>query len=523
MNLILHSDRRSESNSISVKLTVELSPCHPGFIYYASLRMCKCYNNDVVFCSDSNSTIKRGYWFGSVNGKSTVAYCPINYCNFTCCETTNGFYHLSPIRKHQCALHRDGTACGDCEEGYTLSFDSAMCIQVENCTAGYTALIIISTILYWMVIVVVTFFLMHYQVAIGYLYVIIYYYSVLDLLLGYLNILYISGELNMMVSIMSSISKLLPQFLGQLCLVEDIDDIDQQFFHYIHPLAVSFILVIISCLAKCSYRVSLFISKDIIRVICLLILLSYTSVATTSLLILQPLKFHDIDEIHSYLSPDIHYLQGRHLAYGLVAMLCTIVIVIGLPLLLTLEPFLSSKISFVKIKPFLDQFQGCYKDKYRCFAGYYMICRVMIITIIIIQSSTDIYGRYLLVILCTITALIHLIVKPYASNILNIFDGVILQLMVFAVAGFDFDDHFSNSLIGIVYIIVIMPMTLFCIMDLFVYRVEVKKTISTICAVICKDNKGRFNISKTDVSNNDIDLTIGNTFRRSKGTTICEM
>lgn len=98
-----------------------------------------------------------------------------------------------------------------------------------------------------------------------------------------------------------------------------------------------------------------------------------------------------------------------------------------------------------------------------------------------------------------------MIVKPYASNVLNIFDGVILQLMVFAVAGFDFDDHFSNSLIGIVYIIVIMPMTLFCIMESFVYRVEIKKIVFTICAVICKGRKRTFNISKTDVSTNDID------------------
>ena len=260
---------------------------------------------------------------------------------------------------------------------------------------------------------------MHCQVTIGYLYVIIYYYSVMDLLLSYINILYISGELCTMVSVVSSIAKLLPQFLGQLCLVENMDEIDQQFIHYIHQLAVSFILVIISCLAKCSYRISSFISKDIIRVICLLLLLSYTSVATTSLLMLQPLKFLDVYEIYSYLSPDILCFQGRHLVYGLLAILCTIVIVIGLPLLLLFEPFLNSKISFVKIKPFLDQFQGCYKDKYRCFAGYYMICRVIIIIIIIIHSSGDFYSCYLLITLCTITALIHLIVRPYASNILN--------------------------------------------------------------------------------------------------------
>ena len=62
MKLTPHFDRRSESNFISVNLTVGLSPCHPGFLYNAPSSKCECYNTgDVVFCSDSNSTIRRGY------------------------------------------------------------------------------------------------------------------------------------------------------------------------------------------------------------------------------------------------------------------------------------------------------------------------------------------------------------------------------------------------------------------------------------------------------------------------------
>ena len=100
MNLTLHFDRNSESRLISVSLTVELSPCHPGFVYDASLQKCVCYDgDDAVYCSDSISTIRRGYWFGSVNGKPTVARCPVNYCDFTCCEITNGIHYLSPMRK----------------------------------------------------------------------------------------------------------------------------------------------------------------------------------------------------------------------------------------------------------------------------------------------------------------------------------------------------------------------------------------------------------------------------------------
>ena len=82
------------------------------------------------------------------------------------------------------------------------------------------------------------------------------------------------------------------------------------------------------------------------------------------------MTFNDIDEMHTYSSPDIKYFTGRHLVYAIVAILCEVIIVIGLPLFLLLEPFLRRRVNLVRIKPLLDQFQGCYKDKYRWFAAY---------------------------------------------------------------------------------------------------------------------------------------------------------
>ena len=146
---------------------------------------------------------------------------------------------------------------------------------------------------------------------------------------------------------------------------------------------------------------------------------------------MRSIKFLDIDKVYSYLSPDIEYLHGRHLAYAIVAMLCTVSIVIGLPLLLTLEPFLNHKINFIKIKPILDQFQGCYKDNFRYFAGYYMICRLIVIAIVIANSSNDFVANYMLVIACGVIALVHVMVKPYNNETLNKFDGIILQLIIF--------------------------------------------------------------------------------------------
>ena len=326
INITLHDDRNSNWKQVSVNLTVELTPCYPGFWQDSGSVKCECYNaKDILFCSGSNSMIKRGYWFGKVAEQPTVAICPVNYCDFTCCEASNGYYHLSLVRDNQCRSHRFGIACSSCTDGYTLSFDSPECLNADSCTAGQTILVILLTVTYWIVMVALVFAMMYYKVPIGYLYSITYYYSIVDILLS--ENLHASRGLLLTVSIMSSFSKITPQFLGELCLTTGMSGIDQYFIHYVHPTAVILILTMISLSARSSRRISAFISRGIIHVICLLLLLSYTSIASTSLLLMRPLKFHGIDKIYTYLSPDIEYFHGRHLAYGIVALLCTIIIV----------------------------------------------------------------------------------------------------------------------------------------------------------------------------------------------------
>ena len=518
---------KSVRKIVSVNLTVGLSPCHPGFQYQRESQKCECYNTSgVVYCSDSSSAIKRGYWFGIVNEISTVTFCPINYCNFTCCKTTNGYYDLSPVRINQCRWHRSGTACGSCEEGYTLSFDSPECINVNECITGQTLLITALTVLYWFTIIIAVFIIMYCQVGIGYFYAITYYYSIVDILLSQHTD--ISNALNCTVKIFSSIAKITPQFLGRLCLLENMSGIDQQFIHYIHPLAVSVILLVICWSARNSKRLSMFISKGIIRAICFLLLLSYTSMATTSLLLMRSLTFIDVDNVYTYLSPDIRYFCGRHLAYGIIAIIFALLIVIGLPLLLLLEPFLNSKVNFVRIKPLLDQFQGCYKDKYRWFAAYYMICRLIIISIIICNLSEAFISRYLLITVSTVMALIHLIVRPYVDNVLNMCDGVILQLLILVTALplFEYFDAFDSTLVvGIAFILVILPSVQFIVMNIFtskqILKVITKKTIRYLSSQNFPNADVSINSVISSPSTTFTNLTIDDNMRRNA--IICEM
>jgi len=253
-----------------------------------------------------------------------------------------------------------------------------------------------------------------------------------DLLLG--NNVYISDEVFQTVTLLSSFAKLSPQFLGKLCLAKGMSGIDQLFIHYIHPLAIMIILILITLVARNSLRVSSFISPIIIRAICLLLLLSYTSMACTSLSLLRHLEFTSGNASHAaytYLSPDIKFFHGRHAVYGGVAVLCELIIGIGLPLLLILDPYLSHNINLIKIRPLLDQFQGGYKDRYRWCSSYYLICRQIIFLVVYLTTLSN-YEQmnFILLVVCAAVAMFHAWIQPYAKESLNSLDEVILVSLV---------------------------------------------------------------------------------------------
>ena len=472
MTIAFHTNAFDEF-TFSIKLIVGISPCYPGFKHSDELQRCACYDNtDVVFCIGSNSTIKRGYWFGIVNGQPTVTVCPVNYCDFTCCETTDGFYHFSPLRTNQCRPHRSGSACGSCEEGWTLSFDSAKCVSIEQCTAGQTVLVVTLTILYWIAVVTAVFALMYFKVPIGYLYSISFYYSMMDVMMN--RISNYSQSLFFLLKIISSIFNVVPGFLGRLCLVSGMSGIDQQVIHYVHPIAIFVILTLLKLLAAISCKLSLSIRRRINHVSCIILLLSYTSIASSSLLLIKTLTFYDVDKTYTYLSPDIEYFHGRHLPYTIVAVLCMIVIVIGLPLLLLLEPFLNHKINFYRIQLFLDLFQGCYKDNYHFVAAYYFICRLVLL-IATATSSDNFLSQSIKVSSCIIIAGVHSTIRPYNCKWLNTFDEWILRLMILVAILFVYDKPDSELVVGISFACVILPLLTLLAMILSLHKVKIKR------------------------------------------------
>ncbi|XP_065890563.1 uncharacterized protein [Dysidea avara] len=460
LNLTLTS---SSQPKVSTTLKVELVPCfkHPGNVYNKTTHTCVCYHHDVVECYDTYNEIRRGYWFGSVGGTPTASLCPKHYCKFHR-ETKEGYLGLPHTLDAQCKKNRSGTACGNCSSNYTLTYDSTDCISVDHCSTGMTVLVVVLTCLYWIVVVVGVFSLMYFnfQIASGYMYGIIYYYSMVGILLSVNT--NISDETFQLVRILSSFANLTPEFLGQLCFVTGLSGIDQLFIHYSHAVAVSILTLVIVLAARCSVRITVLVSRCIIHVICLLLLLSYTSLTSTSLQLLRPLKFTDVNEVYTYTSPHIGYFHDRHAIYGIVAVICELVVGIGLPLLLLLEPLLSRKINSIKIKPLLDQFQGCYKDKYRWFAAYYLICRQVIMLIVFVCNTNYYNMLFCLQIALVVIALIHMWAQPYKDKVLNFFDVLLLNIMS-VIANINIYTLLQSVAPGITITLLVLPLFLCCL------------------------------------------------------------
>ena len=431
---------------LSINLTVQLSLCYPGFenVNISGYLHCKCYQHKNIRCtSDSTAMIKYGYWFGKVKEQSTIAYCPQHYCDFTSCDVTNfGYCKLSHSQDNQCRHNRTGAACGRCKPGYVLPFDSIQCIQINQCSALAFCLLVVLVVVYWFTIVIFSILYFSYKnrFHIGYLYGIFYFYSVIDFLLGYVD----NWTVFQFVEILSNVARLTPKYLGTVC-VSGLSEIDQQFLHYVHPMAIFCILFVLSKASRYFYRscrctlrpIRLLRFIRFIRFIpnsqhfCLLFILSYASFVSTSLKLLVPLRFLNVDGVYTYISPDQEYFHGRHVLYFTVASIVSIVIIIGFPIFLLLEPSLSRVVNLMRIRLILDKFQECYKLKYRHFAAFYLLNRVAIL--IVYYSTDNRYDRsFALQLLCVVIAIIHAYYMPYKDNFLNILDLVILIMAIFA-------------------------------------------------------------------------------------------
>ena len=424
-----------------------------------------------IDCSEGYSYfVIPGYWYS--NGfEQYTDNCPQGHCN----STFDLYYSIEsavndsyPICNNQCASYWTGLACGECGEDNFIAHDSTNCVPSYKChlknSAGVILFFFIS-LLYWIMVISFIFVLLHFKfdITAGYAYGMIFFYSILE---QTVNDNSYSSFLTTYLSILSSIGNMKPpfQFL-KLWFWKKARMIDHMFVTFFHPVIVTCLIVAIFISGRNSVRIARYIWRYLnSKSICILLMLSYSSISYTSVQLFRSLPIYKRDfegdyslsEWRSYLSPMVKYFHDNHLIYSLVAILCEVVIGIGFPFILLLQPYLTRylNINFTSIKPVIDHLKGCYKKEYWWFAAYYLICRQLLYAGDIFTDFLPFMKFPIMLSIYILIMMVHVWLQPYKQNILNVLDSFILMILMLIVIG----EHTSKSSTLVLWII---PLVLF--------------------------------------------------------------
>ena len=124
------------------------------------------------------------------------------------------------------------------------------------------------------------------------------------------------------------------------------------------------------------------------------------------------------------------------------------------------SPVLSKIINLYRVKPFLDEFQSCYQDRYRWYSAIYFIVWIAIINIQ--EYLETFFIQAIFIILMTA----HFLIQPYQTRVLNIMDTLLLVDLNFLIALMQPDSEKSLMRTIAVHTLVVGP--LLCIVLLFI-------------------------------------------------------
>ena len=413
-------------------ISVEMILCPLGLKFNSSARVCQCeHHNSKLLCSDQLgiACIEKGYWYGPVisdNSNSSTKYSveKCTYCKYNTRDlcpsqistSSSDFILLSQTLDDQCEDGRGGILCMKCTDGNTFTFGAIQCITNEHCESWHPYLLLTLNILSPFVtgVLLVIMFRIKTNTGSGYLYGPLFFLAVLSQL-PFSDFL----VLRKITSIFVALILLRFDIFGYIpwCFFPSINHLYATSLEFIGPIVVGIVVVGAVYSAKRCPRIFLTLQKSPVQVICLLIIVSVWSLASTSMKIIIPIQLNDV---RVALNPDLQYLHEAHIPLWIISVTVLLFLVIFGFLL-----FVSSFINLHRIKPFLDEFQSCYQDKYRWYAGVY-VCSWMILLIAITLSD-----YILLLTSLAILATAQYLVQPYHTKWLNNVDTLLLTDLTF--------------------------------------------------------------------------------------------
>ena len=438
-----------ESAAVTLPLVINFTACSPGYVYIDN--MCQCHDVDgdgnFFICMQIGLNpvpcLLKNFWYGSifVDNETNTSTIPVYHrclpgrCStddLQNCSTSVLYYSING--SNLCPHNLTGPLCSTCppNSNLSLSYNAYSCYKCDaGEKAGLVFLILFECV--FVVGVVVLFLKLNVKVSTASVYGLIYFYSVLPFFLPGNLPDSIEATILFFVDLTSLEFDLLK--LTRFCLFDTASAIHYEALHFIYPVVVIFLVLLLIKLDQyCLRRFTFFTGYAAVQALCILLLMAYTALSVTSLKIVLPLTYLNATPMESgmklpsyvFADPNTHYFDPvLHIPYWILAMLILCLLVLPYAVLLIAAPWIMTRVSLTRIKPILDEYQNCFCDNCRWFAGVYLLARP-ILFVATALAETPAVTSYLQQLICVALLVLVTTIQPYQKRLYNYIDIALL-------------------------------------------------------------------------------------------------
>ena len=413
-------------------LVVFFCQCPPAFVLSTVSRRCECtpiLAHHHAKCYIDNQTILRPpmTWIGYYHSNSTDStanqsgvllhqHCPFDYCD------DNQSYLTINNTDTQCVFNRSGILCGGCKPGLSLTLGRPLC---QHCSNRYIALLVaFAGAGVALVILLIT---CNITVTEG----------TVNGLIFYANIV----RVNQTIFFPPYNSNILTIFIAWInldlgiksCFYDGMDGYTLTWLQFVFPIYIWTIIIFIIFLSQRYHIATRLIGKNAVKVLAMLLLLSYTKLLRTIITVLSFTYIIYPDNSTRYVwlyDGNIDYLKGKHIYLFAAAAVFLLFLVLPYTLVLVFVQSLQAKsdwkiLSWVdKLKPLFDAYTGPYQDKYRFWTGFLLLVRNILLLIFAFNALGDTSLNLLVITIASLSLTVlfgvfHPVYKKRCCNILE--------------------------------------------------------------------------------------------------------
>ena len=449
--------------------TVLIQRCMLGFNFNVTDKTCHgCEECDPALyqysLQDGIACVQRNYWYGNDSGNVIVSECYFPFCNYKSdCSLKSVqpflYYGLPENQDDQCYNNKGKILCRQCRDGYHFTYLGIQCVEGSNCGWNLLGLILLAIILN-IIVGLLWLGIMRFKggltfgISLG---------PLIFIAFGQLISFGAIDSLHPIQVIFAFLSLIIldNSILGYIPLCTPITTgVGQQVLNYIGPFVIIVMIMSVGIATNCCPRYSNKVLKNPIQTICLLALVTFWSLARTSVTLLLPTKL--LDSYRFFVDPNVHI--ASYYAFIWLVSIPVFFLVIGVIIFMAVSPFLSRRFNTIRIKPILDVFHSPYKDKWRWYSSVYFATWV-ITSIFYPYSTTSIFALLLFL----VVSAVHFVFQPYNLKWLNVVDTLLLfDLFILyntvAFLSIDASDDSAITKSIMVYVLSLLPPLCYLIM-----------------------------------------------------------